>query len=92
MINVIRAHSQQYHAASVIGTSFPLIRQMNLTDLKLGEPVQNMPVIDVNDERMIDERDTFRPSEFVQRKLQLSLYSSPFPVSCMHSERMVRRP
>jgi len=91
-MNAIGVHLQEFQVASVTGTSFPLIHQMSLTELKRGEPAQHMHAIDVNNEQMIDERDTFRPSEFVQRKLQLALYSSPLPVSCMHSERFVRRP
>jgi hypothetical protein len=90
-MNAIGAHLQEFQVASVTGTSFPLIHQMNLTDLKRGKPAQNTRAIDF-DEQLIDERDSFRPSEFVQRKLQLALHSCPLPVSCMHSERLVRRP
>jgi len=90
-MNAIHPQLQEFHAAGMTGTSFPLIRQMNLTELKRSEPVQHTHTIYLDNEQMIDERDTFRPSEFVQRKLQLALYSTHFPVSCMHTERLVRR-
>lgn len=44
------------------------------------------------DEHLADDRDSLRPSEFVQRKLQSALYSHAVPVSTMHSKRFVRRP
>jgi hypothetical protein len=45
-----------------------------------------------HDEHLADDRDSLRPSEFVQRKLQSALHSYPVPVSAMHSKRFVLRP
>lgn len=45
----------------------------------------------IHEEPMLDERDSFRPSEFVQRKLQVALPANHIPVSTMHSHRFVRR-
>ncbi len=45
-----------------------------------------------NEEFIADERDRVRPSEFVQRKLQIILRTRNIPVSCMHTERLIRRP
>jgi len=62
------------------------------TELK-REPSAPVPLhINENDEHLADDRDSMRPSEFVQRKLQSALYACPVPVSMMHSKRFVRRP
>jgi hypothetical protein len=91
-MNAMLAPFQEFHAPRLTGTSFPLFRQWTLADLKCGEPVKHARAVNVDDEEMIDERDAFRPSEFVQRKLQLALKATLLPVSCMHTERLVRRP
>jgi len=44
-----------------------------------------------NEEIVVDERATFRPSDLVQQKLQGLLPASSIPVSCLHSGRQVRR-
>lgn len=44
-----------------------------------------------SEEPMLDERDGFRPSDFVQRKLQSALPAQHIPVSTVHSHRVVRR-
>ena len=44
-----------------------------------------------HEESVVDERDACRPSELVQRKLQIALPASHIPVSTMHSQRCVRR-
>lgn len=45
----------------------------------------------VQEEHVIDERDRCRPSELVQRKLQVVLPSSHIPVSSLHAQRLTRR-
>jgi hypothetical protein len=45
-----------------------------------------------NEEFIIDERDRFRPSDFVQRKLQNVTPAERLSVSCLHTDRIVHRP
>ena len=45
-----------------------------------------------NEEFIIDERDRFRPSDFIQRKLQSVTPAERLSVSCFHTERPVHRP
>lgn len=45
-----------------------------------------------NEEIIFDERDRFRPSDFIQRKLQNVTPAERFSVSSLHTDRIVHRP
>jgi hypothetical protein len=45
-----------------------------------------------NEEIIFDERDRFRPSDFIQRKLQNVTPAERLSVSCLHTDRIVHRP
>jgi hypothetical protein len=50
-------------------------------------------VLEKNHEELVhDERDRFRPSELIQRKLQSITPSDRLAVSCLHAGRTVHRP
>lgn len=59
--------------------------------LILSKPTNRLVELPGNDEVVPDERYQFRPSEVVQRKLQLALPSNHVPISLLHLHRLVRR-
>jgi hypothetical protein len=52
---------------------------------------QSFHNIERHEEKVCDERDLWRPSEFIQRKLQSALPEKQIPVSVLRMERLVRR-
>jgi len=63
----------------------------NVYDVSLSTLNLNSSVCVDAEEIVVDERDSYKPSDFVQQKLQRLLPAAVIPVSCQHAGRYVRR-
>jgi len=60
-------------------------------EVSLSTLTLNSTVNTDGEEIVVDERDNYSPSDFVQQKLQRLLPATMIPVSCLHAGRQVRR-
>jgi hypothetical protein len=63
---------------------------MELTTTR-DELLRPLPENILQEEDVCDERDNTSPSEWVQRKLQMSVRDTNFLVSNLHQGRLIRR-
>jgi len=67
-------------------------RRFGLEDMNPRSIRRSVQERKYNEEFILDERDRFRPSDFIQRKLQNVTPAERLSVSCLHTDRIVHRP